>query len=141
MVSCPTATDLKPNRYQTIPIRLIMSSPPPTARMSHISYLTNTISNNTAKVDSYLQLHSLPQPSFAVDAPTRLLPSNANAPDIEEARTKAIEASIELQQLLQGPRSLLTPSVRKAVILISSPIFILPCSKEHSRPEGPQDAN
>ena len=89
--------------------------------MSYISYLAETISTNTAKVDSYLQLHSLPQPSFAVDGPTRLLPSDADAPDIEEARTKAIEASIELQQLLQGPRSLLTPSVRKAVISYLKP--------------------
>ena len=93
--------------------------------MSYISYLAETISINTAKVDSYLQLDSLPQPSFAVDGPTRLLPSDADAPDIEEARTKAIEASIELQQLLQGPRSLLTPSVRKAVIsyLKPNPLF------------------
>lgn len=93
-----------------------MTSPIPTSQPpSHIVHLANVISANTAKVNSYLQTHSFPQPSFAVDAPIELLPSDANTPDVEEARTKAIEASIELQQLLQGPRSLLTPPVRKAV--------------------------
>lgn len=67
-------------------------------------------------MDSYLQSHSYPQPSFAVDAPTQLLPLDANNPDIEEARIAAIEASIELQQLLQGPKSLLSPTVRQAVV-------------------------
>ena len=116
-----------------------MSSPHPTSRLSYISYLADTISTNTAKVDSYLQLHSLPHPSFAVDGPTRLLPSDADAPNIEEARTKAIEASIELQQLLQGPKSLLTPSVRRAVISYLKLVPILPWSRETSWPDGFQN--
>ncbi|KAL9610543.1 MAG: hypothetical protein Q9167_004755 [Letrouitia subvulpina] len=91
-----------------------MSSPPPTSGPSRISYLANIISTQTAKVDSYLQSYSHPQPSFAIDAPTQLLPPDANAPHIEEARTATIEASIELQQLLQGPRSLLSPTINVA---------------------------
>ena len=77
---------------------------------TRIAELAALIATNTAKVDEYLRSHSQPSPSFDVDSPARLGIS-AEATEIEEARILAIEASIELQDLLQGPENLLGPSV------------------------------
>lgn len=76
-----------------------------TTRMAQLAVL---ISTNTAKVDMYLESHGLPSPSFDVDAPTDLgIPQEAT--DVDDARKAALEASIELQDLLQGSTSLLRP--------------------------------
>ena len=76
---------------------------------SRIAELAAVISSNTGKVDKYLQEKALPQPSFEIDGPTNPI---SDAPEeIEEARKCAVEASIELQQLLQGVDSLLFPHV------------------------------
>lgn len=75
---------------------------------SRIAELASIIARKTAKVDEYLQSHDRPSPSFDVDCPPDLgIPPHAT--EIEEARMEAIEASIELQELLQGPASLLRP--------------------------------
>ena len=81
--------------------------------------LVNIISTNTAKVDEYLASRSLPSPSFHVDAPDDLgIPPEAI--EIDDARRAALEASIELQDLLQGPTSLLRPVVRCCSTLMLS---------------------
>ena len=77
---------------------------------SRIGELVALISTNTAKVETYLQAHGLPSPSFDVDAPNDLgIPPDATA--VDDARRAALEASIELQDLLQGSTSLLRPVV------------------------------
>ena len=78
-----------------------------TTRMAHLAAL---ISSNTAKIDMYLKSQGLPSPSFDVDAPNDLgIPPEAT--DIDDVRKSALEASIELQDLLQGSTSLLRPVV------------------------------
>lgn len=79
------------------------------SRPSRIVELATLIATSTAKIDEYLRLHNHPQPSFDVDAPAQVLPDET--PEIEDARTTAVEASIELQELLQGAESLLCPFV------------------------------
>lgn len=78
--------------------------------ITRIAELATSVSTNTAKVDEYLKSHSRPSPSFDVDHPADLgIPPEAI--DIDNARKAALEASIELQDLLQGPTSLLRPVV------------------------------
>lgn len=78
-----------------------------TTRMAELAALVST---NTTKIDHYLRSHSLPSPSFDVNAPSDLgIPPEAT--EIDDARKAALEASIELQDLLQGPTSLLRPVV------------------------------
>ena len=74
---------------------------------SRITELATLVSANTAKVEDYLRSNNLPFPSFDVDGPVDLKLS----PEIDSARVAAIEASIELQELLQGPVEALKPMV------------------------------
>ena len=75
-----------------------MSSP-----QSRIAELSTTIAQHTQKIDDYLAANNLPHPSFEADGPVDLgLP-----PEIEKSRTAALQASQELNDLLQGPRDLL----------------------------------
>lgn len=77
---------------------------------TRIAVLAAIISTNTTKIDDYLKSHGLPPPSFHVDHPADLcIPPDAI--DIDKARKVTLEASIELQDLLQGPTSLLQPAV------------------------------
>lgn len=77
---------------------------------SRILELSKIISTNTEKIDTYLREKDEPQPSFEENGPLKALP-DGSPPELEQARIEAIEASIELQQLLQGSDSLLTPTV------------------------------
>ncbi|KNG48072.1 s-adenosyl-l-methionine-dependent methyltransferase [Stemphylium lycopersici] len=73
---------------------------PPQSRMAE---LAATIAQHTERVNSYLSEKDLPQPSFDADSPVDLgLPS-----DIEESRIAVLQASQELNDLLQRPRDLL----------------------------------
>ncbi|XXH04097.1 hypothetical protein Hte_010508 [Hypoxylon texense] len=70
---------------------------------SRIAELATTVATHTNRLDSYLSKNGLPHPSFKADGPDDLkLP-----PDIEQSRSIVIEASQELNDLLQGPRNLL----------------------------------
>ena len=80
-------------------------------RATRIAELSAIISSNTSKVDEYLKAQGKPSPSFDVDAPGDLgIPPEAV--EIEQSRKAALEASLELSDLLQGPTSLLRPVVR-----------------------------
>ena len=70
---------------------------------SRIVELTSQISVNSTKIDRYLSAHGLPYPSFDIDNPTRLQLSE----DIETARSITLDASLELYNLLLGPKELL----------------------------------
>ena len=66
---------------------------------SRIAGLGALFQANAAKVDSYLREHNLPFPFFEEDGPTDL---KIESERIQEARTIAIEASLELHDLLLG---------------------------------------
>ncbi|KAI1198510.1 putative O-methyltransferase [Nemania serpens] len=73
------------------------------AQQSRIAQLASTVASCTQQVDDYLARHALPYPSFEPDGPTDLgLP-----PDLEKLRVAALEATQELNDLLQGPRDML----------------------------------
>ncbi|KAL7622165.1 hypothetical protein AAE478_007668 [Parahypoxylon ruwenzoriense] len=70
---------------------------------SRIAELAATVATHTHRIDKYLSEKGLPTPSFDADGPKDLgLP-----PDIEQSRSLVLEASQELNDLLQGPRDLL----------------------------------
>ncbi|KAI9839199.1 MAG: hypothetical protein M1819_003192 [Sarea resinae] len=75
---------------------------------SRIVELANLISTNTKKIDEYLRSQGKPSPSFDIDIPVDLgLPVES---EIDQTRLDAIQASVELQDLLQGPLSLVCPT-------------------------------
>jgi hypothetical protein len=75
---------------------------------SRIAELAAQISSNTQKIDNYLAANSLPPPSFDESGPVNLKLSA----EIEGARSAVLNATAELQALLQGPDGLLRPIVR-----------------------------
>ena len=72
--------------------------------VTRITELSSVISTNTAKLDKYFASKNLPTPSFDADVSPRLLLD----PAIAEARKAIIEATDELQALMQGPIGILT---------------------------------
>ncbi|KAL9115726.1 MAG: hypothetical protein Q9227_000094 [Pyrenula ochraceoflavens] len=70
---------------------------------SRIAELSATIGTLTSKIDSYLAEKGLPYPSFEANGPVDL----QFPPDIEQSRAIVLEATQELNDLLQGPRNLL----------------------------------
>jgi hypothetical protein len=75
---------------------------------TRITELAAIISSNTAKVNTYLKSNNIPSPSFNIDAPLNLgIPKEAT--EIDNARRLALAATIELQDLLQGPTACLRP--------------------------------
>ena len=75
---------------------------------SSITELAALVQNNTAKVDRYLREHDLPFPSFDEDGPVDF---GLEAKEVQDARTVAMEASLELHELLLGPSMCLRPVV------------------------------
>ena len=76
---------------------------------SRILELVDQLSVKVKQVDNYLQSNNLPEPSFDMHGP---LDMEIQSADVEAARIAAIEASMELQDLLLGPTMLLRPIVR-----------------------------
>ena len=77
---------------------------------SRVSHLSEQIATNVARLHGYWKSHNLPFPSFDIDGPVDVSISTDHA-EIEAARIAAIEASMELQDLLQGPMLSLRPIV------------------------------
>jgi hypothetical protein len=75
-----------------------------------ISLLAESIFRDIKIVDSYLKAKSLPGPSFDIDGPTFLDIDN-DGEHVEAARVKALEAAVELVDLLSGPLATLRPLV------------------------------
>jgi hypothetical protein len=75
-----------------------------------ISLLSESIFRNIKVVDSYLKAKNLPGPTFDVDGPT-FLDIDSDGEHVEEARVKALEAAVELVDLLSGPLATLRPLV------------------------------
>ena len=70
---------------------------------SRIAELAATVAIHTAIVDNYIEEQKLPHPGFEATAPTEFHFPH----DIEQSRMLVLEASQELNDLLQGPRDLL----------------------------------
>ncbi|MCJ1310857.1 hypothetical protein MMC25_004525 [Agyrium rufum] len=73
---------------------------------SRISELAALVQSNTAKVDEYLREQKLPFPSFDEDGPLDL---KIESEEVTKARNTAMEASLELHDLLLGPSMCLRP--------------------------------
>ncbi|KAI1505341.1 hypothetical protein F5X99DRAFT_405240 [Biscogniauxia marginata] len=73
------------------------------SKASRIAELAARIAANTTKVDDYLATHSLPTPSFDVNAPLQSQIPNAEL-DIVAARQAVIQDTLKLRQLMLGPR-------------------------------------
>lgn len=70
---------------------------------SCIAELAATVAKHTHQIDECLIKNCLPYPSFDAEGPVDLgLP-----PNLEQSRATALQASEELNDLLQGPRDLL----------------------------------
>jgi len=70
---------------------------------SRIAQLAAHIAHHTQRVDEHLSKNNLPHPSFNADSPADLeLPS-----ELEESRNAVLEATQELNDLLQTPRDLI----------------------------------
>lgn len=80
---------------------------------SRLSELSQVIAQNVSIVERYYQQHGLPMPSFDVGGPTD---TTMHDPIIERARIVALEASIELRDLLEGPTMLLRPVVGESLV-------------------------
>lgn len=77
---------------------------------SRILELATQIMSSTTIVNDYLKASDLPQPSFDIDGPTKLALESSEA---EKARMTCIGASMELQDLMQGPIACLRPAVNR----------------------------
>lgn len=75
---------------------------------SRITELAAKISSGLQRIAEYLAANKLPPPSLDEDGPVNL---NLSA-EIEGARSAVLNATAELQALLQGPDKLLRPIVR-----------------------------
>lgn len=77
-----------------------------TMATSRILELAHLITIQATVIYQHLQDNNLPEPSFSQNGP----PDIPNpTPELTAARNKAIEATIELRQLLEGPVKLLLP--------------------------------
>ena len=75
---------------------------------TRIVELAAQIQENTTKVDEYLRKKSLPSPSFDEDGPVDF---QIEDEEIQTAREKALDSSLELHQLLLGLAMCLRPVV------------------------------
>lgn len=79
---------------------------------SRILELALNISVSSAKIHNYLSEHALPLPSFDIESPTAILLSE----EVESARSMALDASLELYNLLLGPKELLHNQVHNNLV-------------------------
>ncbi|KAL9095621.1 MAG: hypothetical protein Q9165_002053 [Trypethelium subeluteriae] len=79
---------------------------------SRIVELAELIAEKTRAVNTYLVSGGLPQPSFEIDGPSDL---GIKSDEVEKARMAVIGASMELQDLLQGPVACLRPATCDAL--------------------------
>lgn len=67
---------------------------------NRIVELAASISQNVAKIDSYLKSNGLSDPSFDIDSPF----INSFPEEIGAIRDAVLEANLELSELLLGPK-------------------------------------
>jgi hypothetical protein len=72
------------------------------SNLSLLSQIAANISANAAKLDEYLTINNLPQPSFALDAPLGF-ESLLKDPQAAQARAALMNDGRKLQLLMLGP--------------------------------------
>ena len=82
-----------------------------------ITELANKALVAAKELDNCLNAHGLPQPSFAADGPTYVVPKNAPK-EAQQARIAVAEAAFKLFHLVTGPSDLL-PNITASVCIIS----------------------
>jgi hypothetical protein len=88
------------------------------ATMTRMQELADIIASHTNKIDQFLLSANKPTPSFDINASKTIdLPE-----DLEHSRVLVLEATIELNELLLGPKELL---LSKVVSTFESPTFPL----------------
>ena len=87
-----------------------------------ITALSTIIEENTAKVENYLQSRGLPLPSFSEDGPVDF---GIRSEEVAKARERAIDASLELHNLLLGPTMCLRPVMRILNLRTHTPVRYL----------------
>lgn len=75
--------------------------------MASLKGLATSILENASKLEAYLQDMGQPLPSFEQDYPPELPLSS----EMQAVRTSAVDACLELHDLLVGPAMLLRPTV------------------------------
>ncbi|KAK0641422.1 sterigmatocystin 8-O-methyltransferase precursor [Cercophora newfieldiana] len=98
-----------------------------------ITELSARIAANTTKVNNYLSSHNLPGPSFDVNAPQQLLPSDT-PPEITLARQAVIDDCLELRNLMLGPREHIMTTYQ--AMSLTSPKAITKFRLAHAFPVG-----
>ena len=83
----------------------MLSEPSP----SRIVQLARTILAQTTIIDNHIRENHLPHPSFEEDGPVEVLSDPTE--NVKLAKQDLVEATTELQQLIQGPMELLLPQV------------------------------
>lgn len=72
-----------------------------------LQQLTDAITQNTSKIDAYIEKNNLPEPSFEESYPAVLTLPDA----LEDARRTALEALDELRDHLLGPLGVISNAV------------------------------
>lgn len=97
---------------------------------SRILQLATQIIENTTMVNDYLMATGHPQPSFDIDGPIDLALESTEA---EKARMNCIGASMELQDLMQGPIACLRPAVNTSQKKTYTKEFFHELTKTHNQ--------
>ena len=121
-----------PCRMGELPLCLfqasIMSTVITECSQSRIAYLASIIARNTTKIDGFLRSRDLPFPSFDIDAPLDFHFTN----ELKSARSLVVDATIELKELLLGPKELLLTNVVRFAMFIRLEFLI--CAKTKAVP-------
>lgn len=90
---------------------------------SRIAELASIVQASTKNVDDYLRANNLAQPSFDEDGPVK---PNVDSAEVEISRMNAVDAALELHDLLIGPMELVRPVVRttswRLSLLLTCPV-------------------
>ena len=97
-----------------------MNSTTAKTKPSRLAELLTIIATNTAIVEQYLQENRLPSPSFVHDKANF---DTTFPPAVQTARQIVIDASIELQELMHGPRALLQYHLFQDSTIYLEPIY------------------
>lgn len=84
---------------------------------ARLTDLARTILQQTSLIENHFNANNFPLPSFDEHSQPELsLPS----PELQQARQEAVEAAVELQDLLMGPAMQLRPVLNAVRIYIES---------------------
>ena len=80
---------------------------------SRLNELVTLIARTVGQVDAHLKHHGISSPSFEENV---ALEDDCLSPEVDKTRLAAIEATLELHDLLMGPTMLLRPIVCRSLM-------------------------